>query len=271
MRGQGVAVNATIACSHLLRSMRTTASTKNVASRSPSNNARHAAPRPTSRRPKPSSSNTLTHSPRPPFTSSPSPPPSSHTCVPTHPRIMSPPRTTATAMSTTAFATPLPARPTTAAANPASALCLRPAVSVSVLHRRRGVARLRMAADPPPSADDAESSSTTDTEAQQQQQQEEEDDESKTSASDILKTLREDSAADMAAEEALPEGRASRSMLGVYRDVDGKSNVWAVEPQEETDTRPQLSKTLIILIAAAFIVGTLLLLPLLPFTNPDQA
>lgn len=88
-----------------------------------------------------------------------------------------------------------------------------------------------------------------------------------TSASEILKTLREDSAADMKDNDNDP---ASRSMLGVYRDVDGRSNVWAVEPVEETDTRPQLSKTVIILVAAAFIIGALLVLPLLPFTNPDQ-
>lgn len=92
---------------------------------------------------------------------------------------------------------------------------------------------------------------------------------SKTSASEILKTLREDSAADVAA-QGPPDERSQRSMLGVYRDVDGKSNVWAVEPMEETDTRPQLSKTVIILVAAGFILAALLILPILPFTNPDQ-
>lgn len=60
-------------------------------------------------------------------------------------------------------------------------------------------------------------------------------------------------------------------MLGVYRDVDGKSNIWAVEPREETDTSPQISKAVLIAIAAAFIAVALLVLPLLPLTNPDQA
>lgn len=85
---------------------------------------------------------------------------------------------------------------------------------------------------------------------------------STTSASELLKTLREESAADTT--------ESTRSMLGIYRDVDGKSNVWAVEPQEETDTNPQISKVALIGIAAIFIVVALLALPLLPLTNPDQ-
>lgn len=88
-----------------------------------------------------------------------------------------------------------------------------------------------------------------------------------TSAADILKSLREDSAADSAKK---PDDDAPRSMLGVYRDVDGRSNVWAVEPAEQEDTRPQLSKTALIAAAAGFIILALLVLPLLPFTNPDQ-
>lgn len=89
-------------------------------------------------------------------------------------------------------------------------------------------------------------------------------------AADILKTLREDSAADMANSEPADE-RASRAMLGVYRDVDGRSNVWAVEPKEETDTRPQLNKVLLIGFSAAIIIIILLILPTLPLYNPDQA
>lgn len=85
----------------------------------------------------------------------------------------------------------------------------------------------------------------------------------KTSATEILRTLREES-------DSEPVRNDGRSMLGVYRDVDGRSNVWAVEPLEETDTRPQLSKTTLIIGAAAFIIIALLVLPLLPFTNPDQ-
>lgn len=87
------------------------------------------------------------------------------------------------------------------------------------------------------------------------------------SASKILETLREDAAADIEAEAANP---SPKSMLGVYRDVDGRSNVWAVEPKEETETKPQISKTTLIAAAAGFIVAALLILPLLPFTNPDQ-
>lgn len=90
----------------------------------------------------------------------------------------------------------------------------------------------------------------------------EEDDKPLTSASEILRTLREESSTER---EDVP-----RSMLGVYRDVDGKSNVWAVEPLEETDTKPQLSKTTLLAVAAGFIVVALLVLPLLPFTNADQ-
>ncbi|CDF37000.1 unnamed protein product [Chondrus crispus] len=83
-----------------------------------------------------------------------------------------------------------------------------------------------------------------------------------TSATEILDTLRAEAAAD--------DTPSERSMLGVYRDVDGKSNVWAVEPEEKTDTGPQISKTTIIVASAIFIVVALLVLPLLPFTNPDQ-
>lgn len=122
-----------------------------------------------------------------------------------------------------------------------------------------------MTATPPaPSEEDQQPESTT------PEASTAEEADGQTSASEILKTLREDSAIDMATKPD-EDDRSSRSMLGVYRDVDGKSNVWAVEPLEETDTRPQLSKTVIVLVAAAFIIGTLLLLPLLPFTNPDQA
>lgn len=96
-------------------------------------------------------------------------------------------------------------------------------------------------------------------------------DDGTTSASEILKTLREDSAADMALKEQEPENeRSSRTMLGVYRDVDGRSNVWAVEPKEETDTRPQVSKVLLIGFSAAIIIIILLILPSLPLYNPDQ-
>lgn len=98
----------------------------------------------------------------------------------------------------------------------------------------------------------------------------EEQEEETAKASDILKSLREASAADMANSEP-SDDRASRAMLGVYRDVDGRSNVWAVEPKEETDTRPQLSKVLLIGFSAAIIIIILLILPTLPLYNADQA
>lgn len=113
---------------------------------------------------------------------------------------------------------------------------------------------LRMQAEPEP-APTEEPVATTDA-------TQNDDSDVTNSATDILKTLRDESAAD--------NTPSKRSMLGVYRDVDGKSNVWAVEPQEETDTRPQISKTTIIIAAASFIVLALLILPLLPFTNADQ-
>lgn len=87
------------------------------------------------------------------------------------------------------------------------------------------------------------------------------------SASEILKTMREESTDTVRRDDGT---RSGRNMLGVYRDVDGKSNIWAVEPTEETDTNPQISKATIIAIAAGFIAAALLILPLLPFTNPDQ-
>ena len=88
------------------------------------------------------------------------------------------------------------------------------------------------------------------------------------SASEILKVMRAESDATTARRD---DGtRSGRNMLGVYRDVDGKSNIWAVEPQEETDTKPQIPKAAILAGAAAFIIAALLILPLLPFTNADQ-
>ena len=120
---------------------------------------------------------------------------------------------------------------------------------------RRRAFLLRMTTETPGS----EAGTETDSQAT------EGDTEGNTSANDILKEMRADVEANPAKDEP-----KSRSMLGVYRDVDGKSNVWAVEPVETTDTNPQISKTVIIAIAAGFIVAALLILPLLPFTNPDQ-
>lgn len=124
---------------------------------------------------------------------------------------------------------------------------------------RRRAFLLRMTAETSGSETGTETGTGTDA------QNIDDDAEGTTSASDILKEMRADVEADPTKDEP-----KSRSMLGVYRDVDGKSNVWAVEPLETTDENPQISKTIIIAIAAGFIAAALLILPLLPFTNPDQ-
>lgn len=120
----------------------------------------------------------------------------------------------------------------------------------------------------PRMADETSSGSSNQEEKESDSTSEQE--EETATAADILKKLRDDSAADMASSEPADE-RSSRSMLGVYRDVDGRSNVWAVEPKEETDTRPQLNKVLLIGFSAAIIIIILLILPTLPLYNPDQA
>lgn len=141
---------------------------------------------------------------------------------------------------------------------------LRPKSATLRLQPRRSASPFLMMSTP------SDSESQSEPEKPKEESSDESDtEEPRTSASEILKTLREDSAADMASQPPEDE-RASRSMLGVYRDVDGRSNVWAVEPQEETDTRPQFSKTIIVLVAIAFTIGILLILPILPLTNPDQ-
>lgn len=81
------------------------------------------------------------------------------------------------------------------------------------------------------------------------------------SASDILKVMREDSA-----NETGPRTQNS----GVFRDADGKSNIWAIEPRMETSAKKQISPVVILAGSAVFILFALLVLPHLPFTNPDQ-
>lgn len=91
----------------------------------------------------------------------------------------------------------------------------------------------------------------------------EEASESMTSASGILKILREDT------QDYKPPDETPQN-LGVTRDADGKSNVWAVEPPMTTDQRDQIPKTTILASVFAIIFLVLLILPKLPLTNGDQ-
>ncbi len=117
---------------------------------------------------------------------------------------------------------------------------------------RRTVAQARMMADedkstpPPPPPPPAEETS-----------------ESLTSASGILKLLREDT------QDYKPPSETPQN-LGVTRDADGKSNVWAVEPPMTTDQRDQIPKATILASVFAVILLALLILPKLPLTNADQ-
>lgn len=57
---------------------------------------------------------------------------------------------------------------------------------------------------------------------------------------------------------------------GVTRDLDGKSNVWAVEPNVEVDDKPEVNSLAILGAVVAVIAAALLILPRLPLANPDQ-
>lgn len=87
--------------------------------------------------------------------------------------------------------------------------------------------------------------------------------ESMTSASGILKILREDT------QDYKPPSETPQN-LGVTRDADGKSNVWAVEPPMTTDQRDQIPKATILAAVFGVVLVALLILPKLPFTNGDQ-
>lgn len=87
--------------------------------------------------------------------------------------------------------------------------------------------------------------------------------ESLTSASGILKILRDDTA------DYEPTA-TPRANLGVTRDADGKSNVWPVEPVEAVDQKKQPAKLAILGAVFACVAFALLVLPQLPFTNGDQ-
>lgn len=161
----------------------------------------------------------------------------------------------------TAFMAPIPIASTGLASRHVACSRQRPMMPVFRSQARRATSVYMMA--------ESSGNSEQDKKPEQAFEGDSDEEDNGTSATEILKTLREDSAADMASRDP-EDDRASRSMLGVYRDVDGRSNVWAVEPQEETDTRPQISKTIIVLASLAFIIGILLVLPILPFSNPDQ-
>lgn len=80
-------------------------------------------------------------------------------------------------------------------------------------------------------------------------------------AENILKDMRDDASKDT--------GPRSTNM-GVTRDADGKSNIWALEPPSEVDTKPQVNKVAILGMVLVAVIFAVLLLPQLPFTNLDQ-
>jgi hypothetical protein len=82
-----------------------------------------------------------------------------------------------------------------------------------------------------------------------------------TSSRDIL--------AEMRASAAKDEGPRTMN-TGVTRDMDGKSNVWAVEPSENVDEKPEINKVAILGAVFAAVAFALIVLPKLPFINGDQ-
>jgi hypothetical protein len=81
------------------------------------------------------------------------------------------------------------------------------------------------------------------------------------SAEDILSEMRSKAA----------EHTGPRTLnTGVTRDMDGKSNVWAVEPTERVDEKPEDNKAAIFGAVIAAVIVALILLPRLPFVNADQ-
>lgn len=82
-----------------------------------------------------------------------------------------------------------------------------------------------------------------------------------TSASEIL--------AEMRSAAASETGGRSQNM-GVTRDADGKSNVWAVEPTEKVDEKPEVNKAAVLGAVFAAVGAALIILPNLPLVNADQ-
>lgn len=81
------------------------------------------------------------------------------------------------------------------------------------------------------------------------------------SGADILKQLRED-----ASKDSIPPPRS-----GTTRDGDGKANIWGVEPTEnKQDAKDVVPIPLILSAVFGAAITFFLILPNLPFTNPDQ-
>lgn len=95
------------------------------------------------------------------------------------------------------------------------------------------------------------SSTTTSTPSEQQPQ----------SSESILKSMRD--------EAATFTGPRTTNM-GVTKDADGKSNIWALEPKSEVDNRPPVNKIAILGMVLVAVVFAVIFLPQLPFTNADQ-
>ena len=75
--------------------------------------------------------------------------------------------------------------------------------------------------------------------------------------------------AEMRAEAANTKGPRTTNM-GVTRDADGKSNIWALEPLSEVDKGPEVNKLAILGMVFVAVIFAVIFLPQLPFTNPDQ-
>lgn len=88
-----------------------------------------------------------------------------------------------------------------------------------------------------------------------------EDESTRVSGADILKQLRED-----ASKDSIPPPRS-----GTTRDGDGKANIWGVEPTEnKQDAKDVVPIPLILSAVFGAAITFFLILPNLPFTNPDQ-
>lgn len=78
------------------------------------------------------------------------------------------------------------------------------------------------------------------------------------------------SALNLMREEVSRENIQNETQTGVYRDVDGRSNVFALEPLESVDEKPQINKAAILAAVFAAVAFALVVLPNLPLTNADQ-
>lgn len=144
--------------------------------------------------------------------------------------------------STAAFAAPLAAPWLSARAPVTSLRSARRSVPARTLRRP-----LRMVAEP-----EAEPTSSTDP----------------ATSSDAVESAK--SALNLMREEVSRENIQNETQTGVYRDVDGRSNVFALEPLESVDEKPQINKAAILAAVFAAVAFALVVLPNLPLTNADQ-